>query len=86
MMRRHCVVAGHRLNLLHRRAARTGILLIHANSSCKEVFSKQLKELARGEMMRIEHTTSGRSTTGYTTSLSFASPYGPTSSDTRSIR
>lgn len=47
MMRRRCVIAGHGLNLLHRRAGRTGILLIHGNSSCKEVYSKQLTELAK---------------------------------------
>jgi pimeloyl-ACP methyl ester carboxylesterase len=32
---------------LHRRAGRTGILLIHGNSSCKEVYSKQFTELAK---------------------------------------
>ncbi|MBB5052795.1 pimeloyl-ACP methyl ester carboxylesterase [Afipia massiliensis] len=47
MMLRTRVVSGLKLSLLHRRAGRTGILLIHGNSSCKEVFSKQFPDLAR---------------------------------------
>ena len=47
MLRRYCVVDGLGLELLHRRSGKTGIVLIHGNSSCKEVFSKQLRELSK---------------------------------------
>lgn len=47
MISRDCVVDAIRLRALHHRAGRTGILLIHGNSSCKEVFSKQLSELVK---------------------------------------
>ncbi|MCA1510543.1 alpha/beta hydrolase [Bradyrhizobium sp. NBAIM01] len=50
MLHRYCVLSGHRLQLLHRRSGKIGILLIHGNSSCKEVFSKQLKDLARTKL------------------------------------
>jgi pimeloyl-ACP methyl ester carboxylesterase len=50
MILRTCLVDGFRLRLLHRRAGRNGILLIHGNSSCKEVFSKQLKELSKTDL------------------------------------
>lgn len=47
MILRNCFVGGLNLQVLHRRASRTGILLIHGNSSCKEVFSGQLKTLTK---------------------------------------
>lgn len=50
MFGRRCVIEGHGLDFLHRRSGRTGILLIHGNSSCKEAFSKQLKELAKTDL------------------------------------
>lgn len=50
MWRRHCVVDGHELHFLHRRSGRIGIVLIHGNSSCKEVFAKQLPELSKTDL------------------------------------
>jgi len=50
MMRLDCVIDCHRLRVLHRRSGRSGILLIHGNSSCKEVFSKQLKQLSKTDL------------------------------------
>ncbi|SPP92876.1 alpha/beta fold hydrolase [Bradyrhizobium vignae] len=35
------------MRLLHRRASKVGVVLIHGNSSCKEVFSKQFRDLAK---------------------------------------
>ncbi|MBR0684390.1 alpha/beta hydrolase [Bradyrhizobium manausense] len=50
MILRTCVVEGLKLRLLHRKAGKVGILLIHGNSSCKEVFSKQFADLAKTEL------------------------------------
>lgn len=50
MIVRNCFVGGLNLQLLHRRAGRTGILLIHGNSSCKEVFAGQLKNLTKTDL------------------------------------
>src|SRR4051812_12397617 len=47
MLLRYCVVDGHGLHFLHRRSGKTGVVLIHGNSSCKEVFSKQIAELSK---------------------------------------
>src|SRR4051812_47147247 len=47
MILRECIVDGISLRTLHHRAGRTGVLLIHGNSSCKEVFAKQFAELAK---------------------------------------
>jgi pimeloyl-ACP methyl ester carboxylesterase len=47
MISRVCFVGGRRLHVFHRRAGRTGILLIHGNSSCKEVFAGQFKDLIK---------------------------------------
>lgn len=47
MLPRTCVIDGQKLCFLHRRAGRTGILLIHGNSSCKEVFARQFGALAK---------------------------------------
>jgi len=41
---------GLRVRLLHRRAGSVGIVLIHGNSSCKEVFVKQLGELSKTDL------------------------------------
>jgi pimeloyl-ACP methyl ester carboxylesterase len=50
MLSRTCFVDGLKLQILHRRAGRTGILLIHGNSSCKEVFARQFVELAKTDL------------------------------------
>lgn len=47
MISRICHVGGQTIRLLHRRADKTAILLIHGNSSCKEVFARQLDVLSR---------------------------------------
>ena len=47
MMLRTCLINGLKISLLERRAGRTAVLLIHGNSSCKEVFAKQFQTLAR---------------------------------------
>lgn len=47
MIFRECTVEGISLRTLHHRVGRTGILLIHGNSSCKEVFAKQFAELSK---------------------------------------
>lgn len=50
MTSRTLVIEGLRLRLFHRKAGRLGIVLIHGNSSCKEVFARQLKELSRSDL------------------------------------
>ncbi len=50
ILSRSCVIEGLRLQLLHGKAGRTGILLIHGNSSCKEVFKNQHQALARTDL------------------------------------
>lgn len=47
MQEHHVDVRGHRISVLHRRGAGPSVLLIHGNSSCKEVFQKQLSALSR---------------------------------------
>ncbi|WFU62667.1 alpha/beta fold hydrolase [Bradyrhizobium brasilense] len=47
MIIRDCSVEGIRIRLQHHRAGRNGILLIHGNSSSKEVFAKQLEKLMK---------------------------------------
>lgn len=50
MISRNCFISGLNLQVLHRSAGRTGILLIHGNSSCKEVFAGQLKDLIKTDL------------------------------------
>lgn len=50
MMLRTCLINGLKISLLERRAGRTAVLLIHGNSSCKEVFAKQFHTLARTDL------------------------------------
>ncbi|MCS3695025.1 pimeloyl-ACP methyl ester carboxylesterase [Bradyrhizobium elkanii] len=47
MILRDCSIEGLRIQFLHHRAGRVGALLIHGNSSCKEVFVKQQEKLRR---------------------------------------
>lgn len=47
MILRDCFVEGLGIRFLHHRAGRAGILLIHGNSSCKEVFTKQQEKLRK---------------------------------------
>jgi pimeloyl-ACP methyl ester carboxylesterase len=50
MILRTCLIDGLKLRFLQRRAGRTGILLIHGNSSCKEVFARQFAVLAKTDL------------------------------------
>ncbi|MGY3404141.1 pimeloyl-ACP methyl ester carboxylesterase [Bradyrhizobium sp. GM5.1] len=45
-MLRTCYIRGLRLRICERKAGPVGVLLIHGNSSCKEVFSAQISALA----------------------------------------
>jgi len=47
MISQMCLVDGIKVGFLHRRAGLVGALLIHGNSSCKEVFERQFTELAK---------------------------------------
>jgi len=48
MIARTCLVGGVRVRLLQHRAGGTAVLLVHGNSSCKEIFSKQIPALRDG--------------------------------------
>lgn len=71
-MLRTRAIRGLRLGFFERKAGRTGILLIHGNSSCKDVFAKQVRSLCETELSIVVpdlpgHGSSERSKTPQTT-------------------